>query len=717
MDMTLTDSPVASAAEILAGLPLVEQPFRMREMARNGEIDAATWRETVYRLMDADLKTAYMALKAKQIELYIKLLGDWPRGTKAEMVQKLLSKLSYLYWVTSKQDTISELCEVGSSVNEYQSRMDAAVRKVVSEITDEDMDAYAAKYAEARAERAAALSDPKSLAEFKFFISEHGGRIDALTDEQLVRYDALCWESEREKIEAEQKRQATIRQIDIGDDVGMTVSKEWHTKRLCDIWIVRVSERVERDTYNRLAEAAKRLGGTWSTFSKGFLFWNEEDANTFAGVKDGDVSAADRWMKIRAMREERAADRLEEYALNRDGRAASALAMDRLTNTVRRASMADAAEGNARREQAMAAMIMSVATAQQAGELKILNNVRSAIQIMELYQVLRSTMHAAERALNKPYSGETVFKPDYIRYVTFPWPAISLHDAKAIVDALKGKRGTKYPFQALSNMVERASAKGRYAATAGSRAEADYLIELADMLPAGRLADNVKASLKQYQRLTRMGIINMPILRFALRELLPHVVTPAKADPIVEAERALIGTRIPGFFPTPPEEVAEMIGWADVEAGMRVLEPSAGKGNIVMPLLEAGALVTAIETNYTLTNLLRMKTAGREGVEVRFADFTEEEPALFDRAVMNPPFENGQDAEHVRLVFEKWLAPGGRLVAIMSNGPFYRSNNADKEFRAWFDEVGGEVVKELPAGTFYDEAGTNVATRMILIVK
>jgi hypothetical protein len=47
------------------------------------------------------------------------------------------------------------------------------------------------------------------------------------------------------------------------------------------------------------------------------------------------------------------------------------------------------------------------------------------------------------------------------------------------------------------------------------------------------------------------------------------------------------------------------------------------------------------------------------------------------------------------------LGENGRLVSIMSVGPFFRNDRKAVEFREWFDSVGG-YQEELPAGSFKD---------------
>jgi len=45
------------------------------------------------------------------------------------------------------------------------------------------------------------------------------------------------------------------------------------------------------------------------------------------------------------------------------------------------------------------------------------------------------------------------------------------------------------------------------------------------------------------------------------------------------------------------------------------------------------------------------------------------------------------------------LRPGGKLVAIMSEEPFYRSDRKATDFRDWLADVGGESEKN-PADAF-----------------
>jgi hypothetical protein len=85
----------------------------------------------------------------------------------------------------------------------------------------------------------------------------------------------------------------------------------------------------------------------------------------------------------------------------------------------------------------------------------------------------------------------------------------------------------------------------------------------------------------------------------------------------------------------------------------------------------------------------------------------------FNCIYMNPPFELGQDIDHVMKAYTL-LADVSCLVAIMCEGPFYREDKKAIAFREWLDKVGGS--EKLPEGSF-KESGTMVSTRLVVIRK
>ncbi len=185
-----------------------------------------------------------------------------------------------------------------------------------------------------------------------------------------------------------------------------------------------------------------------------------------------------------------------------------------------------------------------------------------------------------------------------------------------------------------------------------------------------------------------------------------------KADALLEELTKLQFANIEGYFPTPPEIVEKMIDRADLEAGQTVLEPSAGSGNILDALKGKGLHLYFCEVSPRLQAVLKLKGYHAAGYGGDFMEHTPE--PIFDRVLMNPPFERGQDMEHVRRAFEH-LKPGGRLVAIMSPGPFFRSDAKAQAFRAWFDDLGGDR-EDIAAGAF-KQSGTGVATVLVELRK
>ena len=106
-----------------------------------------------------------------------------------------------------------------------------------------------------------------------------------------------------------------------------------------------------------------------------------------------------------------------------------------------------------------------------------------------------------------------------------------------------------------------------------------------------------------------------------------------------------------------------------------------------------------------------------KGHEVEFADFLSHQGS-YNRILMNPPFEKGQDIEHVRHAYSL-LAAGGRLVSVMSEGPFFREDSKAQGFRAWLSEVDA-TTEQLPEDAFQGADAfreTGVRTRLVVIDK
>ncbi len=160
-----------------------------------------------------------------------------------------------------------------------------------------------------------------------------------------------------------------------------------------------------------------------------------------------------------------------------------------------------------------------------------------------------------------------------------------------------------------------------------------------------------------------------------------------------------------GQFDSPPPVVERIMEIARVEPRMRVIEPSAGIGNIAVAASAVGADVMCVEIDPKRVQAL--KDHGLSSII--HADFLSLDGlGPFDRILMNPPFAPAQaDIDHV-LHAAKFLRPGGRLVAVMSLGAMQRENRKAIEFRRFVEDRDGEITP-MPAGSFA-HAGTQVLT-------
>lgn len=208
----------------------------------------------------------------------------------------------------------------------------------------------------------------------------------------------------------------------------------------------------------------------------------------------------------------------------------------------------------------------------------------------------------------------------------------------------------------------------------------------------------------------------------------------AKQREVERLENTVRFSAIDGFFPTPPEVIRLMLEHAKLEPGMKVLEPSAGKGDIVEALVAAGCDVTGVEINRTLWEICQAK--GLNVVRGDFLDTVASNTRIefggdlgltpneirmndFDRVVMNPPFERGQDIDHVMHAMD-FLKPDGILVAVMSAGPWFRSDRKSVDFMSYlYAGVGSSKVIDLGDAFASDSAfrKTSVNTKLLVLRK
>lgn len=277
------------------------------------------------------------------------------------------------------------------------------------------------------------------------------------------------------------------------------------------------------------------------------------------------------------------------------------------------------------------------------------------------------------------------------------------------------------------------------------------------------------------QRYKSMGIETAAEFRAALREYVGIAKQPREMDKVKKLELAMVGRKKDGldFFPTPQSVADEMINTAGIQAGMSVLEPSAGMGHIADRIRAFGVEPDVVEISSERRELLeakgynlvgndftefknrdtfgygdtfraedgsegilrghgglgsdrvRLVDENGEGVGKEFFSMGELTPIKkngvgsgYDRIIMNPPFSDRRDMEHVLHAYDL-LKPGGRIVAIVGEGVMFGSDKKATGFRDWLDKLGATTEK-LEEGTFNDPSlpvTTGVNARMLVIDK
>jgi len=174
------------------------------------------------------------------------------------------------------------------------------------------------------------------------------------------------------------------------------------------------------------------------------------------------------------------------------------------------------------------------------------------------------------------------------------------------------------------------------------------------------------------------------------------------------------------LFQTPSALAARMVELAEPAPWLHWLEPSAGLGRIITPIMSTNPrTVTACEVDTELAGELFKQFPD---VVLGQGDFLDRKPSYegggslivkpfpggpvqWDRVVMNPPFHMRADVRHV-LHALTFLAPGGVLVGLC-----LATHHRETALRHLADHW-----ETIPAGTFRAE-GTGVETILFRIRK
>ena len=686
----------------------------------SGEISASELQTDFSRLTSnrGELIHDLVAYKnAKELKVLAYRFGcfDAKRNTKQQNAESIIRSMMLSY--TLKNSVTYQPFSGGT----YED----TIIKVVESITDEQIQEQIKERQKKAAQQEKSLTNPETFQEFRQFVQSKGE--GELSHQQLIKYDKL--RAEQTRLQRANKKTATVEQFD-GDLEGLQImiKEGYHTRQEIPLWICQLSERIDRATFTDLKMKAKQLGGWWSSFKKadaGFQFKSEESALKFPSLLQGDADRSNELADRKSRKIESASERLLQLADDLEQSANESLHQDRQTNTVRRTEMAAGIRGRAYVDIAFAGTMRSLSVDLASGEAIFLDGIRTKTQLQTLIDVLRRAKRTRNDLLlkekgelgawdrhrtvedldNRPMNLEDA---DFAEY---PYPHIYKRNLEEVIQKALHRKGVMLRAKKMQKQIAREPEFIQFKEEYEIKQFADFCTRCKDV---GIDVQWIESSLDDYKRLHAANIHTLPELRMALRELVPHLQTKREDDPVLKAEQALIGKKLDGFFPIPKPIISQMLELADIQEGDRILEPSAGKGDILdmIRLHHPENETAAIERNGTLLDVLEAK-----GHLVTQGDFLEHQ-GDYNRILMNPPFEKGADITHVRHAYEL-LAPDGKLVAIMSEGPFFRNDSQATEFRNWLDDVGG-ISEQLSEDAFNNAEAfrkTNVRTRIVTITK
>jgi len=248
----------------------------------------------------------------------------------------------------------------------------------------------------------------------------------------------------------------------------------------------------------------------------------------------------------------------------------------------------------------------------------------------------------------------------------------------------------------------------------GDRGVLIFEPDVLDVLREVRIEGNVARIVQQLDRdlYTRVNKVLEALGGKWNRKLRGHVFEEDPSERLMQA--VLTGTAVDPkkafeFFETPPGLAVQLASMADIEPGMRVLEPSAGRGAIADAIRDfcPQCVLEVVEINPRDREVLKTK-----GHKIVGKDFLKFKRKGYDRVVMNPPFSRGQDVDHVKRAFGL-LKPGGRLVSVMSASVKFHGGKKFAAFREMVANYGG-AIEDLPEESFR-EAGTLVNSIVVTL--
>lgn len=369
---------------------------------------------------------------------------------------------------------------------------------------------------------------------------------------------------------------------------------------------------------------------------------------------------------------------------------------ERRLDTYRRAEMARIARERAYEKMRHAEILRRIAIAMQNGELLYLNNVNSLqdIEYLDIALLRAMTMRDHAENLNRP-SNTALATIDDVNYAEaehvfiLKYPILDAEEAGYKPEVIRR----------LKPYIERTTVDPE-------------IIELyADIIENfGSTSD--KDQIRRYRRGVRLGLTDYDSATRVLSEYLGYVVAGPTKDRVRELEIEIAKRDIPGYFPTPLAVVSKMLEYVPPNV-TRILEPSAGKGNIADVLRQSfpNAVIEVAEIHPLLAEILQEK-----GYTLVANNFFDIQSGNYDAIVMNPPFGNLQEVDHIRHAVEL-VRPGGVVVTLLPPSALFQDTQKAIAFREWLGNF-NYYVEELPDGSFLEsDRKTGVKVYLLVIEK
>lgn len=658
---------------------------------------------------------------------------------KAELKSKTVKKLkiinhnlgNYTESRDKKQDLIDKafdafidyfLLERSVSYVWGEKTHNQAREEIIKSTTSEFLSNFIAEQKQKRDEREKAIANPETLEQFEKFIRVKGK--DALTAEQIEKFEQLKADVviERQKQIQKQKEEKQKR-FQASNNVELELHETKHSKTGADIFTAVIVGRVEKSVYFQLRTKAKEFGGYYSRYTNmninppikaGFNFSSKEDAVNFIGV--GETKESEKETNVSPVKEMTVSDKMRKQANAMIEKAQESLSQSRTTNTHRQIQQAANAESKAESEIVFAKTLLSIANGFDNGTVKYLYKLNNKKQLEQLKSILSVGSYTRRRGLDQ---GERMkLEKDLnkdVNFVKYPYPCYSRN---IIYSIFKNYADTKGMILDVRKILKHANSnrgvndlitlKDTYTINLYKKAA----LKITDKWDKERILDPIK----NYECVCNMGLVDLPTLKTALRELIllsqgtEMSEAEKQAKELKELERSFKTKKIEGFFPTPELLVQRMLRTVKVYDGETILEPSAGLGHIAQAVKEMYPTneLDLIEINGSLSEVLEKK-----GFNVDCTNFLNTNKR-YDVIFMNPPFEKNQDIEHVMHAYDL-LNEGGRLVAIMAGNKNGQSKKI-QEFAEFVNNNGHMIKNE--EGAFKDSyRSTNVNTVTVYLEK